>query len=325
MRRREFFTLVGGAAATWPLAARAQQPAMPIVGFLSGQSYNESVDMMDAFRRGLGETGYIAGRDLTIEYRFADGRYDRMPALMADLIRRKAAVIAATGTASALAAKAATSTIPIVFGVGGDPVILGLVPSLNRPNGNLTGISFLSNTMMAKQLGLLHELAPKEAPIGFLVNPANPNAGSDTADLQAAAPVLGHKLLVMRASTDSEIETAFAAFVQQRIGALLIEVDPFLTIRRVQLAVLTARHALPAIGSRAFVDAGGLMSYGSSLSDTERQIGIYTGRILKGEKPADLPVVQSTKFQFVINLKTAKTLGITIPPGILAIADEVIE
>jgi putative ABC transport system substrate-binding protein len=327
MQRREFITLLGGAAAIWPLAARAQQPAMPVIGFLNNGSSNASAHLVAAFRQGLSETGYVDGRNVSIEYRWADSKNDNLPGLVDDLVRRHVAVIAVTGgTAGALAAHSATTAIPIVFAIGGDPVKFRLVNSLNRPGGNITGVSFLSNVLLAKQIGILHETIGKETAIGFLINPTNPNAEADTKDAAAAANALGHRLVVVPASTEKEIDTAFANLVQQRVGAVLIFPDTLFNDQRDQLVALATRHRLPAIyNSRQFAAAGGLMSYGTDQNDAYRQVGIYTGRILKGEKPGDLPVMQSTKFEFVINLKTAKALGLTIPSGVLAIADEVIE
>jgi putative tryptophan/tyrosine transport system substrate-binding protein len=327
MRRREFIKSIGGAAAAWPLAARAQQPAMPVIGFLSARSPSEAASVLAAFRQGLGDTGYFEGKNVTIEYRWAEGRYDRLPALAAELVRRQVAVIASTGgDPAAQAAKAATATIPIAFVSGSDPVKVGLVASLNRPGGNITGVHMLLLGMGAKRLGLLHELVPAANPIGVLANPSFADARTQLKDVEDAAKTLGLELLVLKASTELEIDAAFNQLAQRRIGAVLIGSDPFFTDRRGQLAALTLRHGVPAMFDlRENAVAGGLMSYGASLIDGYRQGGIYTGRILKGEKPADLPVMQSTKFDFVINLTTAKVLGLTIPPGILAIADEVIE
>jgi putative ABC transport system substrate-binding protein len=326
LRRREFITLLSAAGA-WPLAARAQQAVMPVIGYLSGQSSVAFPTWLAAFRDGLNSAGYVEGRNVAIEYRWAEGQYDRLPALAADLARRQVTVITATGvTAAAVAAKSATTVIPIVFSTGGDPVKLGLVASLNRPGGNITGISFLSNTMAAKRLELLRELLPRATTIGLLFNPENPNAVTETADVRAAADALGLKMHIEEARSERDIDAAFAAFVQARVDALFIAGDPFLTSRRVQLVILAARHGLPTCHDvRANVEAGGLISYGASISDMYRQVGLYTGRILRGEKPADLPVQQSVKFELVVNLKTAKTLGIEIPAKLLAIADEVIE
>jgi putative ABC transport system substrate-binding protein len=328
MKRRAFITLLGGAAAAWPLAARAQQPAMPLVGYIYGGSEEIAADGTTAFRRGLSETGYTVGRNVAIEYRFSGTRTDRLPELAADLVRRRVAVIAALG-GSAAAARSATTTIPIVFGAGGDPVEAGLVASLNRPGGNLTGISFMIGELMPKRLELLHELLPQATRFAMLVNQNGPN--SDRVEptikaVQAAAVAMGRQVEVFNADTDREIDTAFADLVQKRAEGLLVGSTPFFKNRRQQLAALAARHAVPTMYyDRVFPEAGGLMSYGSSILDQYRQVGVYTGRILKGEKPADLPVMQSTKFEFVLNLKTAKALGLTVPPALLATADEVIE
>jgi putative tryptophan/tyrosine transport system substrate-binding protein len=326
MRRREVITLFGGAAA-WPLAARGQQPALPVVGFINGGSPDSSARRVVAFRKGLNETGTIEGQNVTVEYHWLEGQYDRLPALVADLVRRRVAVIATpASTLAAFAAKGATTTIPIVFGVGLDPVEIGLVGSLNRPAGNVTGVSRLTHEVATKRLALLHEMAPSVTSIAVLSNPANPASEAEAGELQVAARVLGLRLLVLNASSPSEIEAAFAILVQQRVGGLLVNSDNLFTNQRDQIATLVARHVMPAIFSyREFAAAGGLMSYGASFVDSFRQVGVYAGRILKGEKPSDLPVQQATKVELVINLKTAKALGLIVPPTLLAIADEVIE
>jgi putative tryptophan/tyrosine transport system substrate-binding protein len=325
MRRREFIAGLGSAAA-WPVVARAQQGAMPVIGYVSATS--PAVKYIAAFHRGLVETGFIEGRNVAVQYRFAEGHLDRLPALVADVVRRRVAVIyIADTTASALAAKAATQTIPIVFQVGSDPVEIGLVASLNRPGGNLTGITSLQTAVLAKRLGMLHDLVPTANLIAFLVNPNNKVfAEAETREAQAAARILGVSLLVLNAASPSEIDEAFATLVRERADALLTNSDIYFRYQRTQLAVLAARHAVPAIYSYAEnVVAGGLISYGTDYLNSSRQLGLYTGRILKGEKPSDLPVQQVTKIEMVINLKTAKALGITIPETPLATADEVIQ
>src|SRR5262245_28794040 len=325
--RREFITLLGGAVAAWPLTARAQQAGIPVIGFLNGQSPTEFAAYLAAFRQGLNETGYVEHRNVDIEYRWAGGQVDRLPAFAADLVRLQVSVIVATGTVpTAVEAKAATATIPIVFTTAGDPVKHGLVASFNRPGGNVTGVNFLVSEVGSKRLQLLHELVPAATAIGFLINPTAPSSQFETSDVDAAAPVLGLRLHVEHASSEREIDAAFASFVQQRVNALFVAADAFFSARRDQLAALAARHALPAsYGTRDIVAAGGLMSYSPSLTDAFRQVGVYTGRILKGEKPADLPVMQPTKFEFVINLKTAKALGLEVPRQLLVFTDEVIQ
>jgi putative ABC transport system substrate-binding protein len=327
MRRREFVSLFGGVAATWPLAARAQQPALPVIGFLSTRSSGESAYLTDAFRRGLAEGGYVEGQHVTVEYRWVEGDYDRLPAMAMELARHPvAALVAVGGDASALAARSATATIPIVFVAGTDPVKLGLVTSYNRPGGNLTGINLLTNTLEPKRLGLLRELVPQSRTLGVLLNPNNPPAGRQWSDLETAARAIGLEPQVWRASTDGEIVTSFDDMAQQRISALVVAADPFFNTRRDKLVALTARLALPAMYQfREYPVAGGLMSYGVDVADVYRQAGVYAGRILKGARPADLPVLQPTKFEFVVNLKTARALGIKVSDNLLSLADEVIE
>ncbi len=326
--RRQFISALSGATLAWPLAARAQQPAMPVVGFISPPSADTFVREMTVFRRGLNETGYVEGQNVTVEYHWLEGHYDRLPALTADLVRRQVAVIAVPGNATvALAAKAATATIPIVFGVGEDPVRLGLVASLARPGGNATGINFFFNEVVAKRLRLLHDLVPKAVRVAVLVNPANASTIKTTLrDVQEVAPTMGLQIQIVNATTIGEIDAAFATLLRERPDALFVAADGFFTSRSVQFATLTARDKIPAAyANRDIVAAGGLMSYGTDLADVFHQVGIYTGSILKGAKPADLPVLQSTKFVFAINLQTARALGIDVPPGVLSIADEVFE
>jgi putative ABC transport system substrate-binding protein len=326
MRRREFIAGLGGAA-VWPLVARGQQPVMPLIGFLGARSADDSMHLLAAFRRGLSETDYVEGQNVAIEYRWAEGRYDRLPALASDLVGRQVtAIIAVGGFVAARAAKAATVTIPIVFLTGGDPVQLGLVTNLSQPDGNLTGLTILGSTLVPKQLELLHEMAPTAAVVAFLVNPDDPLAEFETKPLQAAARTTGQQILVLNARTDGDLDEAFTTLVRRQAGGLVVEPDPFFNSRSDQIIALAARHAVPAVyGLREFAAAGGLMSYGNSLSDAYRQLGIYTGRILKGARPTDLPVQQSVKVELVINIKTAKALGLTIPLGLVGRADEVIE
>jgi len=326
VRRRDFIALVGGVVA-WPVRVLAQRQAMPVIGFLSSRSALESADVVAAFHRGLTASGWAAGRAPTVEYRWADGQYDQLPALAAELVRRPVSVLVAVGgEPSALAAKGATSTIPIVFTVGGDPVKIGLVSSLSRPGGNATGISLLTTAPEAKRFGIVRELMPSAALVGVLINPNYQEAEGQSHDLREAAGKLGQQIHIMNARTEGEIDTAFATFKRLQVNALLLSSDPFFVSRRSRLIALAARYAIPAVYDfREFAIDGGLLSYGANLADGYRRVGVYTGKILDGTKPADLPVQQSTKFELVINLKTAKTLGIEIPPTLFALADEVIE
>jgi len=327
MRRREFITLLGGAAAGWPIAARAQQTGVPVIGFLSPTSLEAAMDgFLRAFRQGLKNEGYVEGENVAIEYRFAGNQADRLPALATELVRRRVNAIATHGS-GAFAAKAATPTIPIAFVVGEDPVRTGLVASLSRPGGNITGANFVSVELIAKRLELLRQLVPTAARVGLLVNPAHAARTESTVkDMQAAANALGLQVLTLNASTNTELTAAFGTLVRERADAIFIGNDPLFTSRRIQLILLAARHALPAsYPGRQYPEVGGLMSYGSNIADAYRQIGIYTGRILRGTKPADLPIVQSSKFELVINAETSRLLGLTVPPSLLAMADEVIE
>ena len=327
MRRREFIKLVCGSAAAWPIMVRAQQAALPVVGFVDLGAADASVARATAFRKGLSETGYIEGQNVTVEYHWLEGRYESAPTVMADLVRRQVAVITTTVAATALAAKAATTTIPIVFGTGDDPVQLGLVTSLARPGGNVTGVNMFVMEVVAKRLRLLHDLLPKASRVAVLINPHNDFSAKPTLrGIQEAAPGVGLQIQVFNASTIDEIDTAFTAIAREHPDALFVAPDTFFTSRRVQLATLTARDRIPAFyGVREIVAVGGLMSYGANIADMFHQLGVYTGSILKGAKPADLPVLQTTKFELVINRSTAKALGLTIPAGVLSIADEVIE
>ena len=327
MQRRDFITLLSGAAVAWPLAVHAQQPALPVVGFVRDGSADGNARNVAAFRKGLNETGYVEGQSVTVEYHWLGGQYDRLPALLADLVRRQVAVIATPGAVPTRAAKAATATIPIVFGVGDDPVKLGLVASLARPGGNATGINFFVNEVIAKRLRLLHELVPKAVRIAVLVNPGNVAVAEATVrEVQKAAPTMGLQIQILNATTITEIDAAFATIARERLDALFVAPDGLFVDRRVQLATLTARDRIPAAYSvRDPVEVGGLMSYGTDLAEMHRQVGVYAGSILKGAKPADLPVLQSTKFEFVINLQTARALGIEVPAGVLSVADGVIE
>jgi putative tryptophan/tyrosine transport system substrate-binding protein len=325
MKRRDFLGVLGGAAA-WPLTARAQQPAMPVIGFLNSGSPGPYHHLVAGFQQGLKETGYVEGQNIAIEYRWAEGHYDRLSGMAADMVRRQVTVIAAMTTPAALAAEAATTTIPIIFDTAGDPVRLGLVASLNRPGRNITGVTQLGSELVSKRLGLLHDLIPTATIIGLLVNPTDPRTKTQTRDMQEAANVLGLQIHVLNATTEGEINTAFAKLAQLRVGALIVGTGELFNSRPEQLAALAARQGVPAIyQAREFVAVGGLMSYGASRTDAYRQAGIYVGRVLKGAKPAELPVLQSTKFELVINLTTAKTLGLTVPAGVFSIVDEVIE
>jgi ABC-type uncharacterized transport system substrate-binding protein len=327
MKRREFITLFGSAAATWPLAARAQQAEMPVIGFLHASSTTSIGERMDAFRGGLKESGYVEGRNLMIEYRWAEGHYDRLPSLAGDLVARHVAVIVAATSVGSVAAKASSSTIPMVFtGVGGDPVKLGLVASLNRPGGNMTGIAMQTILLSAKRLEILGELVPKATTIGFLINPNNPNTDVTLQQVPEAAGAIGKKLVFAKAASEADFDSAFTSIVQQGATALLVDADPFFYSRRDQLVALAERRSLPAIYEfREFTTIGGLVSYAPDVAETYRLAGVYTARILKGEKPDDLPVQQPTKFELAVNLKTAKALGLTVPPSLLARADVVVE
>ena len=325
--RRELLAALGGAVAAWPLAAHAQQPVLPVVGFIRTTSADDSVKLVEAFRRGLGEAGYVEGRNVVIEYRYAQGQIDRLPALAADLVARRVAVLAATGgTVSARAAKAATSTIPVVFTTGDDPVKAGLVASLSRPGGNVTGVSVFTARLGAKRLALLHELIPAATTIAVLLNPKNPDSEDEAKDVLEAARALGVQILVLHAGSENEIDVAFTKMVEQRIGALMLGADTFFTSQRARIATLSTYLRIPTADSvREFPEAGGFASYGASLAGVYRQAGVYVGRILKGDKPADLPVLLPTAFEFVINLQTAKVIGLTVPDKLLVAADEVIE
>jgi putative tryptophan/tyrosine transport system substrate-binding protein len=326
MRRREFVTLLGGATAGWPLVARAQQSAVPLIGFLKNTAAEASTLQVDAFRRGLNEMGYDEGRNVSIEYHYADNRYDRLSSLAAGLVHRRVDLIVAAGDNPALAGKAATATIPIVFVVAGDPVQLGVVTNLNRPNGNATGVSFFSSTVISKRLGLLHSLVPKTSLFSLLVNPTNSSAEAEVAEAETAAHALGCELLIVKATNTADLDMAFATLTERGVGAAVIAGDAFFINSRDQIVALAARDRIPAVYNlREYIQAGGLISYGADISDTYRQAGVYSGRMLRGVKPTDLPVMLPTKFPLVINLKSAKALGLDIPASMLAIADEVIE
>jgi putative ABC transport system substrate-binding protein len=327
LKRREFISLLGGAAAMWPLAVRAQQPMMPVIGFLNARSPDDTRHLLAAFHHGLSEGGFVEGQNVIIEYRWALGQYDRLPAMATELVHRSVTLLAsAGGEPAALAAKAATSTIPIVFIIGGDPVKEGLATSLNSPGGNATGFTLLTNQMEPKRVGLLHELVPNVLLLGALINPSFPPAARELEDIQTATRNIGQNLLVGRADTDTQLQTAFATFVEQRVGAVLVAAAPFFDTRREQIIALAAQHRLPAMYHfREYAIAGGLISYGPSIADSYKQAGIYAGRILRGAKPSDLPVMQPTKFEMVINLKTANALGLTIPNTMQLLADEVVE
>jgi len=326
MRRREFITLLGVTVAAWPFIARAQQPAMPVIGFIRNTSANASANLVAAFRRGLTEAGYIEGQNIAVEYRWAENQDERLPGLAADLVRRQCAVIIAGGNGAALAVKAATATIPIVFSTGDDPITLGLVASLRRPEGNVTGIYFYTDVLESKQLDLLRETAPKATVIGVLVNSTSLASVAQARDAQVAARALGQQIHIVNANSERDIDPAFATLVQHQVGGILVAGNALFTGQRNRLVALAAHHALPVIYyGREFVEAGGLMSYGASMTDAYRQVGNYAGRILKGTKPANLPVQTPTKFELIINLKTAKALGLTVPPTLLTHADEVIE
>jgi putative ABC transport system substrate-binding protein len=326
VKRRQFITLIGGAATAWPVAARAQQPAMPVIGFMSARSPAESASVEAAFRLGLKELGYVEGQNVHIAFRWAEGKYERLPALAADLVERKVSVIAAFGPPTAVAAKEATSAIPIVFNIGVDPVAIGLVPRFNRPGGNVTGVSFFTAALGAKRLELLRELVSRRGVVGILVNSTISEGVTQARDLQEAAHELRQQIVVLNAATDAEIESAFTSIAQQGAIAIVVGSDPFFDSRRDRIIALAAQYSIPAIYHwREFAAGGGLMSYGASIADAYRQVGLYAARVLRGEKPADLPIVQPTKFELVINVKTAKALGLEIPPTVLARADEVIE